>query len=385
MSNLIKLVSNIVKNDQTKIELAKKGLCAIHVAWEDVARSKFSVYGPNITDVTLVTKGSYIYMPMIRSNNYVDNTEDVPIDTFNIRVDGKMVSFKEYLEKTLKLYHPRDEIILFKSQCCVLPTDRGSVEFAPKVFNYQSKPDDPKVLVVTVSNLGTSAQIVTGDDKIIYFNDNQVAKWFSIKRLEDIRKERIQSFKQMSKEEKQDNVLMIFQIPVVRKVPFVYKPNGNFTRRCYVGGLESASYTNEQNECSEECNEECNNRSEILYDDNSKRGMDFGQISIGSEYGPFKGTKDSNDEEIELIRDSQYPIRCTFQYYRVTDQNFITKEDIADIAEQLLQSSKIAVASGSLVVDPSTDRATKIIENIEDPEIKRKCSDVNEPAMAGFI
>ena len=84
-----------------------------------------------------------------------------------------------------------------------------------------------------------------------------------------------------------------------------------------------------------------------------QHGMDMGILGLGSEEDDFIGTKN-----LELKRDTRFPIRCTFQYYRVTDENSINEHYVKDIAEQLNQATKIALDSGSLVLS-TTDRKTE--------------------------
>lgn len=135
-----------------------------NLSWEDTSRTKFYVSGPNISDMTLVTKDK-IRMPMIRKPNFADVTYDVPIEKFNLPVNGKIISLKEYL-KNIKNYVDnknissmflnRDSKILTQNQVCILPCNKGeSVEFNVKLYNYQSYMHSPAVLVITVSKDGT--------------------------------------------------------------------------------------------------------------------------------------------------------------------------------------------------------------------------------------
>jgi hypothetical protein len=65
--------------DATSRNLAKeRGLDIVEVAWEDTARNKFSSYGPNISDLTLLVSG--VRMPLFRPPNYTDFTWDVAMD-----------------------------------------------------------------------------------------------------------------------------------------------------------------------------------------------------------------------------------------------------------------------------------------------------------------
>ena len=86
-------------------------------------------------------------------------------------------------------------------------------------------------------------------------------------------------------------------------------------------------------------------------------GMDMGMLGLGSPEGKYTGTKN-----LKLERDTRFPIRCTFQYYRVTDENHVSEHDIKDIATQVSQATRISLASGSLVAS-TTDRITEPVLN----------------------
>jgi len=49
--------------------------------------------------------------------------------------------------------------------------------------------------------------------------------------------------------------------------------------------------------------------------------MDNAVISVGESHSAFNGIKSSDIE-----RDPAYPIRCTIQFYKVTDEKNVTKE-----------------------------------------------------------
>ncbi|MBP0012103.1 MAG: hypothetical protein J7545_21090 [Roseofilum sp. SBFL] len=61
------------------------GLNVVNVMWEDTARTAGSVWGPNITDMTLqVRHGNNSQkkelLPVIRYPNFTDKTGDVPLE-----------------------------------------------------------------------------------------------------------------------------------------------------------------------------------------------------------------------------------------------------------------------------------------------------------------
>lgn len=226
----------------------------------------------------------------------------------------------------VNLSDTRDSVVLTSTQCCVIPVEKGKkTEFTLQLFNYQSYDENPAVLVILVSKNGTSAQIIEKSNQKLYFNDKGTSRYFDVERLQDARerrgesKTRVSSFNEMKHEEKLENVIMMIQVPLVVKTNPVRQE-----------GLSV-----------------CNFRTRGT-------GMDMGQIGLGSSAGSFVGIKG-----IELVHDNRFPIRCTYQYYRVTDENFIGESDITDIATQFSQVSSVSLASGSLVVGDKTARKTE--------------------------
>jgi len=361
--DVTKLVSSIV-NPMTQSLLSPYGLKAHSVTWEDTARSKGSCWGPNISDMTLVTKTGERLMPVIRPDNFSDKTDDVPIETFKLLVgnersgsERKVIGLREFLTDIslytdnthhIDLTDTRDDVVLTSSQCCVLPVRKGQkTEFAVQMFNYQSYDEDPAVLTILVSKDGVSAQVLGRSNEKLFFNDNGTARWLNVERLQDQRErktgkpqKKVQSFTEMKAEEKMENVLMVIQVPLERKQKVRKRGFDMSAAMCFsdsFGGEESCMMAAG---CAAPVF-----RSMTLESTRVKgAGMDMGMLGLGSSEGEYVGTKD-----LELKRDTRFPIRVTFQYYRATDENFISEHDAKDIATQIKQAEKIAVASGSLV------------------------------------
>lgn len=89
----------------------------------------------------------------------------------------------------------------------------------------------------------------------------------------------------------------------------------------------------------------------------NKKGFDQGQLSVGENNGPWNGTHCC----YKIERDENYPIRCTIQYYRVTDSVDISDDIIQDISKQIwkLYDETPQELKGSLVNNKNTDRITK--------------------------
>jgi hypothetical protein len=346
-------ITGIYNSNTSRDLCARHGLNVSSLTWEDTGRWKNSCVGPNISDMTLLTKCSTC--PIItNTTNYKDKTNDVAMSNFTVVVGNEKnnsrtrISLKEYLEnissylpncrEKFSLFANRDTHVLCKSQCCVLPLNNGSVEFAVNLYNYQSQGDESAVLTVVASQHGTSSCLVSRGKSKLYFNDNGTARWFSAKRLADVRSEannvnnKINSFSEMTTEEKADNILMVFQIPLVIK---------NNSRMF---------------ECSFECSAVSSN-SKSIYQERS-RGMDFAQIGTGSSDGQYPMVNRV------LVRDENFPIRCTYQYYRVTDMSELMESDVSDISKQLSQVERFSTSSGSLVTEISNRVTEPIFNNV---------------------
>lgn len=345
------LVSNIVQSKPTQDLLHAHGLTAYKIAWEDTGRSKNSCLGPNISDMSLLARGTSesryesadVLMPVIRRPNFSDVTDDVPIDAFKVNYKGSLVTLEQLL-KDLGVYDKRDSVVLTSSQCCVLPVESGKkTQFTVQLCNYQSSRSEPAVLTILASKNGTSVQVLDSANTQLFFDDHGTARWFSAERLEDVRirqnavKAKVDSFKEMTNEEKLDNSLMMIQVPL-----FVQK-----TRRSYqcMGSSEEC----DEEMCAWEDTEESCSLGRKQF-----RGMDMAQLGLGDSEGPYCGIRG-----VTLKRDANFPVRCTFQYYRVTDSGTIDEKDIIDIKEQLDQSHKIAVGHGSLVLNTASGRVTE--------------------------
>merc|ERR1712113_910491 len=112
-----------------------------------------------------------------------------------------------------------DKHVIMSSQCCFLPIEKGKeTKFNVALFNYQSKKQDPAVLVIVSTSKGTSAQIIEGNEQKLLFNNYGNKADFIGQRLTDNRIERNVSIHgPMTKQEKQDNCIVIIQIPLKQK------------------------------------------------------------------------------------------------------------------------------------------------------------------------
>jgi len=304
-----------------------------------------------------------ILLPVIRKPNFSDETADLPMDHFKLTVGNetsnaslKRVSLKEYLENSggyikdnkgtpvKSLFcKERDDVILTSAQYCLLPLDKGTCEFNVHLYNYQSSYDDPAVLVVVASAKGSSAQAIYGGTTALYFNNAGKAANFIAERLKDERARLGKTVEgKMDKDEQERNALFIYQIPLKVKETNRYDS-------CGFGGYE-------------ECDEECGGMD--LFDDgmvygmtrSEPRGMDNAMLSVGISHSEFTGISNA-----EIERDTRFPIRCTIQFYKVTDDPEVPEEEIKDMADNIAKVYKLGEKMGSLVVENS-DRKTEWVK-----------------------
>lgn len=353
-NELLSTVAGLAYNQKAKSLCNSYGVDVMSVTWEDTARSKNSCWGPNISDMTLnVTHGANPGrdMPLIRKPNFADVTSDMDINKFMVTVGNengsalKRIPFKQYLDDIVnytsnknisKMRLDRDDKLLCSAQACVLPLRDGEVEFNVSLYNYQSYEDNPAVLVIVASAEGTSAQVVDNGKTSLRFNKNGKATNFVAKRLSEDRKDRgVETKGAMTTEEKQQNVLFIYQIPlkVAERPRLSY---GNF----YTEKLECMAIP------------ACASIPKSL--GMRCAGMEDAILKTGKEVGPFKGTKD-----LKLERDDRYPIRVTVQFYKVTDTSELKESDVKSISEQISKVYSTGCDVGSLVLNDKTARVTE--------------------------
>ncbi len=440
-------ITNITSNYKLKSLLNSYGLDAHTVCWEDTARSKNSCVGPNISDMTLRAEDTN--MPVIRRPNFADITVDHPIDKFSVTVGNesdsvlKRISLVEYLENICdytdnnlinKLINSEDKMVLCSTQACMLPASESQVNFNVRLYNYQTTESNPAVLVIISSNQGTSAQVLNSNTTDVLFNLEGLAYDFVAERLKEERKRLGKDLNApMSEEEKERNVLFIYQIPLKVKEPERLK---SVSKSVLKSGISSSvlynSYTSNgpynynlskeefNNLCEESCDGVSNNdylvnylssdckivlneakclsnltmglsdkyicnlnssltnyipesniieciRSCNLETNKEKLGLDNAMLRVGSESkGKFIGTRG-----LKLERDFRYPIRCTLQYYWITDTSELNESQVKQISSQLEKFYIHSKNKSSLVLS-ETDRPTepkKHIIEISNPDL----------------
>ena len=331
------------------------GLNINTVCWEDTARSKNSCWGPNISDMTLRSNGKDCQV--IRRPNFADITVDHSLDNFNVTVGNenntelKRISLREYLTN-LGIGLEADEKVLCSTQACILEGSSGDTPFNVRLYNYQTTNDNPAVLVIIGTNQGTSAQVLDAKTTDILFNKNGRAFDFVAERLKEERKRLGKSVDApMSAEEQERNVIFVYQVPLVI-------PRPKFR------GFSTMSFGVNESLCCDEMMSDVDSFSYSPESYNIKsfgmtrgitKGFDNAMLRVSSnDKGEFKGTRGKT-----LTRDTNFPIRCTLQYYWVTDDMSKLDEPLVKIMSNQLEKFYLNSENKSSLVMGKTDRPTE--------------------------
>ena len=373
---VVRAVRGMAEQGSPASKVADKfGLAVQNVQWEDCARAKDSVWGPCISDMTLQVEGSA--MPAIRFPNFTDLTCDVPLNKINLVVGNekettagpaasseqfKTVTLLEYLKDFRDYLHrpsswkgsarsllaPGSTHAIVSAQACFLPMAQGSeAEFNVALYNYQSEKGDPTVLAIIATSKGTSAQVVenVNGKQMLYFNKAGQRCSFIGQRLSDHRKETggagVSTEGPMTDEEKKDNVVMIIQVPLKKKVVYRSVSKGwfSFGSDDYDEGatLESCSLPQQQQQ---QQSQSCN--------------VEDAMVKVGESQGPF-----TEVNSLEIERDDRFPVRVTLQFYKTTSNGVVTDKIMEQILKQVQSPQKNADYIGSLVVNPNAGRPTE--------------------------
>ncbi len=362
-----------MQSDTCAVKLATDaGLSIQSVAWEDTARAHGSSVGPNISDVRLQVRikndagevEAVETMPVIRANNFIDRTVDLPPSAFHVLVGNekgaelKPVSLTEYLDnlpnylsdesswadgagKTRKsLWVPRDSHVLVSAQASLLPIPRGSaatVEFNPVIFNYQSSKENPAVLAIVATAKGTSATIIDNTRDVfqngrshspgqqLFHNQKGERAAFVGQRLSAHAAAggNVDAPSIGANQASGADVVTLIQVPL-KHTPTV---------GMVWGGLEMLSFGSRSVRGS---------------------GMEKAAVSFGKVEGPF-----TEMDGLAIERDPRFPIRVTTMFYNAVDSAALDPEELRGIEASIASVYNNAAAAGSLVVDGPQGRPTE--------------------------
>jgi hypothetical protein len=336
------------------------GLSLVNVTWEDTARHTHSVYGPNISDMTIGVRdsdGKLHPMPVFRFDNYTDKTADLNAKDIWIRTGNEtgkrlqntrlvdvLSDIKSHLSRPQSFVARQDDLTaindshyLVSAQACFLPISKtGTATFTPVIYNYQSRIGAPAVLTLVATREGTSIQVVENNDgymsEVLYFNKNGQRAPFTATRLstfKDRKGDAITSAKDATEDGGSD-VVLIIQVPLKTR-PFA---RGSFAAPKSLKGLAVSPPA-------------------ARVAEGHLSDVETAVIGHGKTEGRFDEINGLNIE-----RDSRFPIRITAQFYKATSNGIVTSADVAELRQQIDRVYDEADFVGSLVMDTSNSRPT---------------------------
>lgn len=406
--NTIDRVSNMVSDYELQERATARGLNIVNVAWEDTGRAVGSSLGPNITDLTLQVRrrmwnGEWAdsLMPVVRFPNFSDRTADVPADRFFLRVgnaheaplrtvslldalrDIRAISTKpnslgREVTKAIDLTAARDTHFLVSAQAVFLPIPRqGQATFHPVVFNYQSAPGSPAVLVLLATREGTSVKVienrsedvtVQGWGQELYFNEHGSRAAFTAERRSDV-KARIDAQGGPKTEADRSalgqgaDILALIQVPLRHKnrgalggindaapLPGGLSPGGpTGWGGSSKGSSSKDGYGYEFSDDPMAAGGFGPNDATIRVRPGPARTGDVERAVLG--HGPRLGVYQEG-YGTELVRDENFPIRITIQFYKSTSDGIASDADLDGIAKSIGSAYEHAEYVGSLVIPP---------------------------------
>ncbi|MDH5680084.1 MAG: hypothetical protein OEZ36_00735 [Spirochaetota bacterium] len=368
----INLTKQMVRNSRARKLASKFGLNIMNITWEDTGRYKNSAVGPNISDMTIQvgfeepkTQRFLIHtMPVIRFPNYSDKTADIDPREFTLLVGNekgkslKRISLYDFLENPKKylskpgswtgkrqtLLAKRDTKVLVSAQACFLPVPKkGKATFNPVLFNYQSRKGDPAVLTILATRQGTSVTVIdnvrdaykTGSlwGQRLFFNKNGQRASLTGQRLSDFKT--TTEYKTATKGKNRPdvglNMVLLIQVPLKQKKPMRIS-NSSFPNDSSDGFIFSLKRSKAK----------------------PKSNVEAAVIGHGKVEGPF-----TEMDNLDIERDSRFPIRVTVQFYKATSNGVVSYNDMAAIKGDIDKVYAKGSVVGSLVVGGDTGRVTE--------------------------
>ncbi len=377
-ADVIARVENM-PNDQNLLDRARRfGLDVVNLTWEDTGRYEGSSVGPNISDLTLQVREPLgagqdrtHLLPVVRYPNFSDKTGDIAMNKIWIKVGNQsnrsqpvavplsevLSNMRAYLSNPSSLngngnfLAKRDSHVLTSAQHVFMPLPAaGKVEFTPVLYNYQSSQGNPAVLTLMVTREGTSATIIennSGDQSYqswgqqLYFNNKGQRTTFTAERKSAV-KARVDSGQATTGDagalDEGSDMVMVIQVPLVHQVSY---PQQN-TEDVAMAPVAAAPAANASKDkaASSAVGSIVQERSDV----------EQAVIGHGSDKGPF-----AEMANMSLVRDTQFPIRVTVQFYKATSNGVVSDADLQAMHDEIHEVYANADYVGSLVV-PNGDR-----------------------------
>lgn len=349
----LRAVAALPANAEAQAMARAHGLAFQFVNWEDTARDKGSVWGPNITDMTLELFDEDrdgdpedlpgLRLPALRFPNFGDLTVDVPLDDVQIPVGNhagqslRRLSLREVLSDlpaflsspgdwtgpSRSLLRDADTHALVSAQACFLPIPRGgTTTFTPRLFSYQSTYDEPAVLTLLVTHEGTSIRALDGGRTRLFFNDaGQRACLTGTRASEVDTPASTAPSGATASRESTANLVYVVQVPL--KV------------RERVRAFDTMAFSGLAIPCVA-----------------GPPDLEDAHIGHGAGLGPHPETGGHR-----LERDPRFPVRITVQLYLATAEARLSYADVGSLADRI--RAVYGHAPTSLVTDGETGRPTE--------------------------
>ncbi len=377
--DVVAAVAAMAGTERTVALFRGKGLEVLNLTWEDTGRWAGSSVGPNISDLTIQVlghgqrRGFSGCMPVVRMPNFADISCDVQIDNLKVLVGNQRgaaleaVSLRTYLERFREFQHSptgylegslladRDRQVLTSAQACFLPVPSGGkASFAPVLFNYQSRPGAPAVLVILATPEGTSAQVIENDamasagvahGQRLFHNADGQRTALTATRFSDFQAQQSQQGVAVAGDAANRDGLslcMVIQIPLVvaQPVRMEMEMTADSLPAC------APSSAGEAKSC----------------------GVETAVVQAGPAEGPWLGLNGRT-----IRRDTRFPIRATVQFYQATSSAAVTQADVERIASGIQRVYVDSDAVGSLVVGGNTGRTTAHVTSWPQPWWQEPC------------
>jgi hypothetical protein len=373
----VRKVVGMVSDAQVRAGVERRGLDLVNLMWEDTGRHYGSSVGPNITDLTLQVayrdpgSGSEqtALMPVIRFPNFTDRTGDVRAGKFLVRMGNhrdpsrlETVPLTDVLRDIRRfasqpgsirgpgnLLAGRDTHFLVSAQAVFLPIpSRGRTEFNPAVYNYQSQPGAPAVLVLLVTRQGTSMTVVenraeertrAGWGQELYFNNAGQRAAFTAERQSDV-VARIQSQGGPKTEDDRSalargaDTLFLVQVPL--RHPEYRPPPLPAPMSQSAPAAAGAPAPMKKAEVADQA---------------ARSDVEQAVLGHGRDRGPY-----DEGHSLWIERDDRFPIRITVQFYKATSNGVVDERDLDAIARSLGSVYEHADFVGSLVIPEGDPR-----------------------------
>ena len=296
----------------------------------------------------------------------VGNENDDPLYKTNLKeylcdFRNYQTNPKSWKGKIKSLYcEEKDENVIVSSQCCLLPTKKlGNCEFNVSVYNHYSTQNSPKILAILSNSEGTSSQLINDNSskkgQTLFFNKNGIKKNFVSQRVSDIRRSNHLNIEgDVSSVEEQKNRIFVILVPVRIKNEIKKEEKSlEFT------DFNFTFYSDD------------NNIRELEIKSIKKQENIENSFINLQEKKENKNKKESNNQfyfpdfiDLEIERDTRFPVRIIIQYYKSVCNNLISEETVSNISKQLNETRKLSSHISSLVLN-ETGRTTEYYSSFQ--------------------